>query len=88
MTLNLIRPSRPTDDVTESELHTTELIFDHTSHKLSMPYVGTVVSGKKQLEALEQCIPPLRHVLQVSRYQSRRLANWFEIATKIETFVQ
>jgi len=30
---------------------------------------------------------PPRHVLPVSRYQSRHLANRFEIATEIQSFV-
>ena len=38
-----------------------------------------------ELEALgqsRQCIPPPRHVLPMSWYQSRHLANWFEICMK------
>ena len=41
-----------------------------------------------KLEALGQCIPLPRHVLPMSRYQSRHLANQFEITTKIWQFVQ
>ena len=36
-----------------------------------------------KLETLAQCMPPPRHVLAVSRYQSRHLANRFEISTSL-----
>jgi len=37
-----------------------------------------------QLKAMGQCIPPTKHALPVSRYQSRHLVNRFQI--KLSTF--